>query len=181
MNVDWFEMTHGGRSLGVHEVMNLLPHRYPFLLVDRIVEIRTPKPLHSGMTDKEILSLREGSTVHAIKNVTLNEPQFTGHFPGHPIFPGVLTIEALCQTALFVTAPFLAASNNGKVPKVEVALAGADGFRFRKPIVPGDQLHLKVRLNKVIGAIWSFEGTAEVDGKLVAEGEFIAHLSVLKG
>lgn len=178
MKVDWYKMTHGQQSLGLSEVMEILPHRYPFLLVDRILEVRTPKPLTPSMSEPEIQSLRAGSLVRALKNISMNEPQFTGHFPNHPIFPGVLTIEALCQSALFVTAPFLAAVNSGTVPKVDVALAGADDFRFRKPIVPGDQLHLEVKVKKVVSTIWSFEGVAKVDGGLVAEGNFMAHLSI---
>lgn len=117
MSINWYEITRGDRQIGPHEVMQIVPHRYPFLLVDKILEIRTSKPLTPEMTEQELHSLREGTLVRAIKNITFNEPQFTGHFPNFPIFPGVLTIEAMCQAALFGTAPFWAAANGGKLQK----------------------------------------------------------------
>lgn len=181
MSINWYEITRGDQQIGPHDVMQIVPHRYPFLLIDKVLEIRTAKPLTPEMNEQEQHAAREGSIARAVKNITFNEPQFNGHFPGFPIFPGVLTIEAMCQTALFVTAPFLAAAHGGKIPKMEVVLAGIDEVRFRKPIVPGDQMFMNVKLKKSVKSLWSFEGVAEVDGKTAAEGSFMAYLNVPKG
>ena len=135
----------------IDEIMKTLPHAYPFLLVDRIVEIEP---------DKRIVG---------IKNVTYNEPFFPGHFPGRPIMPGVLIVEAMAQTAgvlAFKSMP-------GEVQK-PVYFLGIDNVRFRKPVTPGDQLRLEVEITKHRQAIWGFKGKALVDGKLVAEAELLA-------
>lgn len=164
------------REFGPDEVMKILPHRYPFLMVDRVTEVRTSRPLSTSMPAEEILEARKGSTVRAIKNVTFNEAQFQGHFPGYPIFPGVLTLESMAQTAFFVVVPFAAALNRGKLPKISVVLAGMDGVRFRRPIRPGDRMDMMITVANVRGSIWSFEGVTEVEGKKAAEGSFLAHL-----
>jgi 3-hydroxyacyl-[acyl-carrier-protein] dehydratase len=138
--------------MDIQEIQQLLPHRYPFLLVDRVVEI-VP-----------------GQKLVAFKNVTMNEPFFNGHFPGHPVMPGVLILEALAQATAI-----LAYKSEGMDPTRKVSyLMGVDGARFRKPVVPGDRLQLQVEVIRHKGAIWKTKGTALVDGVKVSEGEFLA-------
>ena len=133
--------------LGQREIRGLLPHRFPMLMVDRIVEISPDKMSAVG-----------------IKCVSANEPFFQGHFPETPIMPGVLIVEALAQCA---AALMQDVERDGKL----AMLAGVDGFRFRRPVVPGDQLRLEVRLEKLRGPIGKIRGRASVDGSPVAEGE----------
>ncbi|MCL4459603.1 MAG: 3-hydroxyacyl-ACP dehydratase FabZ [Chloroflexi bacterium] len=140
--------------LGIKEIWEALPHRYPFLLVDRIVELAP-----------------DGSRAVGIKNVTINEPFFQGHFPGYAIMPGVLIVEALAQTG--GAAVLANAEHKGKMG----VLAGIDGFRFRRPVVPGDTLRLEVTLSKVRGPIGKMHGRATVDGQVVAEGEILFALT----
>ncbi|HUL36463.1 MAG TPA: 3-hydroxyacyl-ACP dehydratase FabZ [Thermodesulfobacteriota bacterium] len=138
----------------IKEIMNILPHGYPFLLVDRIIEVEP------------------GKRIVGIKNVTYNEPFFPGHFPGRPIMPGVLIIEAMAQTAgilVFSSLP----QEQFKTP---VYFLGIDNVRFRKPVVPGDQLRLELEITKHRQSIWGFKGKALVDGNLVAEAELLAML-----
>ncbi|WNG42066.1 3-hydroxyacyl-ACP dehydratase FabZ [Archangium minus] len=138
--------------MDIMDIQGLLPHRYPFLLVDRVVEI-VP-----------------GQKLVAFKNVTMNEPFFNGHFPGHPVMPGVLILEALAQATAI-----LAYKTENMDPTQKVSyLMGVDGARFRKPVVPGDRLQLNVEVVRHKGAIWKTKGTATVDGVKVAEGEFLA-------
>jgi 3-hydroxyacyl-[acyl-carrier-protein] dehydratase len=138
--------------MDIQEIQQLLPHRYPFLLVDRVVEI-VP-----------------GQKLVAYKNVTMNEDFFNGHFPGHPVMPGVLILEALAQAMAI-----LAYKTENMDPKNMVTyLMGVDGARFRKPVVPGDRLQLNIEVIRHKGAIWKTKGTATVDGVKVAEGEFLA-------
>jgi 3-hydroxyacyl-[acyl-carrier-protein] dehydratase len=132
------------------QILEKLPHRYPFILLDRILE----------MSSQEIVGL---------KNVTINEPFFQGHFPGNPIMPGVLIIEAMAQAGgllAFKLAPDTAGNN--------VYFMGLDKVRFRKPVRPGDQLILKIKLLKQRGAVFKMKGEAFVDEQLVAEGEMLA-------
>jgi 3-hydroxyacyl-[acyl-carrier-protein] dehydratase len=136
----------------IDEILKLLPHSYPFLLVDRIVEIEPEK------------------RIVGIKNVTFNEPFFPGHFPGKPVMPGVLIIEAMAQTAgilAFKSYPGI---------KGNVFFIGIDNARFRKPVIPGDQLRMEMTLIKHRREIWMFEGEASVDGKTVAEARIMATL-----
>ncbi len=138
----------------IHEIMKILPHAYPFLLVDRILEIEPEK------------------RIVGIKNVTYNEPFFPGHFPGRPIMPGVLIVEAMAQTAgilVFSSLP----QEQFKTP---VYFLGIDNVRFRKPVIPGDQLRLELEITKHRQSIWGFKGKALVDGNLVAEAELLAML-----
>jgi 3-hydroxyacyl-[acyl-carrier-protein] dehydratase len=150
------KLTEAGTSeLGtadVARVMQLLPHRYPFLLVDRIKDM-----------------VRDESAV-GLKNVTINEPFFQGHFPKYPVMPGVLIIEALAQTA-----GALCVNNAGvtDIPQI-VYFMGIDKAKFRKPVVPGDQLHLHVRKLRSRGPVWRFYGEAKVNDQLVAEAEISA-------
>lgn len=132
------------------EIMKLLPHRYPFLLVDRIIEI-------DG----------DNSAI-GIKNVTANEPQFMGHFPGAPIMPGVLLIEGMAQTAGAICARVSGQSGN------LVYFMTIDNARFRKPVVPGDRVEFHVVKIKQRGSIWKFHCDAKVDGVLVAEADYSA-------
>lgn len=133
--------------LEAKEIQAIIPHRYPFLLIDRVLE------------------LEAGSRAVGIKNVTVNEPFFQGHFPGFPVMPGVLIVEALAQ--LGAVAVLTVPENKGKI----VFFAGIDGLRFRKQVVPGDTLRLEVKMTKVRGPIGKGEAKASVDGKTVAEGE----------
>ena len=134
------------------EIQKLLPHRYPFLLVDRVTEL-TP-----------------GQKLTGYKNVTINEPFFGGHFPGHPVMPGVLIVEALAQASAL-----LAYKSAGMDPEQKVTyLMGVDGARFRKPVIPGDRLELTVEVLKQKGPVWKTKGVASVDGQKVAEAEFLA-------
>jgi 3-hydroxyacyl-[acyl-carrier-protein] dehydratase len=139
-------------TMNILEIMKHLPHRYPFLLVDRIVEMEA------------------GARAVGIKNVTFNEPFFQGHFPGQPIMPGVLVIEALAQVA-GITA--FSAGMEGK----SVYFMSIEKAKFRRPIVPGDQLKLEVKVLQQRGNVWKFSGAATVDGKLVSEAEFTAMMT----
>ncbi|MGD8573456.1 MAG: 3-hydroxyacyl-ACP dehydratase FabZ [Gammaproteobacteria bacterium] len=138
--------------MDIHSVMKQLPHRYPFLLVDRVVEC-VP-----------------GEHLTAIKNVTINEPFFPGHFPHRPVMPGVLILEALAQAT-----GLLAFATQGSSPDENTLyyFVGIDGARFKKPVEPGDQLHLKVDLHKTRRGVWRFGARAEVDGGVVCEAELM--------
>lgn len=135
--------------MDVKEIQNFLPHRYPFLLVDRILEIEPEK--------KAV----------GIKNVTINEPFFEGHFPGNPIMPGVLIVEAMAQVAGLLA---FASGVQGDT----VYFMSIEKAKFRKPVVPGDQLRLEITRTQQRGNVWKFTGVATVDGKLVAEADFTA-------
>ena len=139
-------------ELRIAEIMRILPHRYPFLLVDRVLEVDP---------DKRIV---------AIKNVSINEPFFNGHFPGAPVMPGVLTIEAMAQTAAVLVVHTLERKAEGKL----VYFMSVDNARFRRPVFPGDCLHVHVTKQRNRGNVWKFEGRAEVGGQLMAEAIFAA-------
>ena len=140
--------------LGIEEIMKVIPHRYPFLLVDRILE------------------LEPGQRVVGLKNVTINEPFFDGHFPGHPIMPGVLIIEAMAQ----VGGMLLMGSVDVPENKV-VYFVSLDGVKWRKPVKPGDQLRFELEVMQVRGIVCKMRGVAKVDGEVVAEaGEMVAML-----
>lgn len=136
------------RTSQLNEIRRVLPHRYPFLLVDRVLEVSA-----------------DGTRAVALKNVTANEPFFQGHFPDHAIMPGVLIVEALAQAG--GAALLGPVARDGKL----AMLAGIDGFRFRRPVVPGDTLRLEVELLKLRGPVGKLHGRALVDGQVVAEGE----------
>jgi 3-hydroxyacyl-[acyl-carrier-protein] dehydratase len=138
----------------IKEIMSILPHAYPFLLVDRIVEVEP------------------GKRIVGIKNVTYNEPFFPGHFPGRPIMPGVLIVEAMAQTAGMLVFK----STDEESRKKPVFFLGMDNVKFRKPVIPGDQLRLEIEITKHRQSIWGFKGKALVDGKLAAEAELLAML-----
>jgi 3-hydroxyacyl-[acyl-carrier-protein] dehydratase len=139
-------------QMNINEIRNYLPHRYPFLLVDRVLEIKT------------------GEYLLAIKNISVNEPQFTGHFPATPIMPGVLIIEALAQA----TGILAFKSEVGKPIDGQIyMLVGVDKVRFKKMVEPGDQLHLKVEVITVKRGIWKFKCEASVEGKVVTTAELM--------
>lgn len=136
----------------IFDIKRMIPHRYPFLLVDKV-------------RDMDL-----GKSAIGIKNVTVNEPFFEGHFPTRPIMPGVLLIEALAQTAAVLVVKTVDAVDKNLL----VYFMSIEGAKFRKPVGPGDQLHLKVTALRARGKVWKFKGEAEVDGTLVAEAEFTA-------
>jgi 3-hydroxyacyl-[acyl-carrier-protein] dehydratase len=142
--------------IDINEIHGLLPHRYPFLMVDRVVE------------------LESGAKAVGIKNVTINEPFFTGHFPGNPIMPGVLIVEALAQLA------GITAFRSG-VQGDTVYFMSIEKAKFRRPVVPGDQLRLEVTVIQRRGNVWKFSGAAVVDGKVVAEADFTAMVTTREG
>lgn len=159
-------------ALNIDQVRKFLPHRSPFLLVDRVLEMH-PKGDLKNMNGSED---KLGSTVVALKNVTYNEPCFTGHFPDFSVFPGVLTLEAMAQTASFMSYPYIQ-TNPGQAERgFSVFLVGVDGVRFRKPIVPGDSVRIEAKLVKCRQSLWGFEVTAHVDGQKAAEAELLANL-----
>lgn len=149
-------------ELDIKAIMERLPHRYPMLLIDRVLE------------------MVPGKSVVAIKNVSINEPFFTGHFPHHPVMPGVLIVEAMAQAA----ALFSFSDDEGGLQcnsaKTAYYLVGVDGARFRKPVVPGDQLRLEVEAERLSRAICKYNGRALVDGQLVAEAKLMCAIRSLE-
>lgn len=139
-------------DLDIHAIMKLLPHRYPFLLLDKLTRI-VP-----------------GESAVGIKNVTINEPFFVGHFPQRPIMPGVLIVEAMAQTAAALVVHTLGEETHGKL----VYFMSVEGARFRKPVEPGAVLHLEVQKEQARRNVWRFKGEAQVDGAVVAEASFTA-------
>jgi 3-hydroxyacyl-[acyl-carrier-protein] dehydratase len=139
----------GKTYLDVTEIQEIIPHRYPFLLVDRIIELEV------------------GKRAVGIKNVTVNEPFFQGHFPGYPVMPGVLIVEALAQVG--AVAVLSMDENKGKLG----FFAGIDQFRFKEQVKPGDTLTLEVEMTRVRGSVGKGRGTAKVNDKVVAEGELM--------
>lgn len=140
-------------SLDIQAVMDILPHRYPFILVDRILEL---------VPNEKII---------ALKNVTINEPHFQGHFPGTPIMPGVLIIEAMAQAGGVLAFASLAPENKGLM-----YFMGIDKVRFRKPVLPGDQLLLELKIIKLRSKVFKMSGSATVDDKLVVEAVLMASI-----
>ena len=138
--------------LDIHAIMRQLPHRYPFLLIDRV------------------LDCKPGESLTALKNVTINEPFFPGHFPQRPVMPGVLILEAMAQAT-----GLLAFASLGSAPAKDdiYYFVGIDKARFREPVEPGDQLLFNVRVLASKRGIWKFAGTAEVDGRVAAEAELM--------
>ncbi|MGB0631544.1 MAG: 3-hydroxyacyl-ACP dehydratase FabZ [Alphaproteobacteria bacterium] len=139
-------------AIDVHRIMEMIPHRYPFLMIDRVIDI-VPDVKATG-----------------VKNVTINEPYFAGHFPERPVMPGVLIIEAMAQTAAVFVVHTLGPESEGKL----VYFMSVDGARFRKPVEPGDQLHVEVTKQRSRGNVWKFTGEAKVNGTLVAEATYAA-------
>ena len=139
-------------KMNINEVKNFLPHRYPFLLIDRVLDIEV------------------GKSLTAIKNISFNEPQFTGHFPSQPIMPGVLIIEALAQaTGILAFKSEVGRPQEGQI----YMLVGVDNARFKRVVEPGDQLKLVVEVLTVKRGIWKFKGVAYVDDKVVTSAELM--------
>jgi 3-hydroxyacyl-[acyl-carrier-protein] dehydratase len=136
----------------IARIMHAIPHRYPFLMVDRIVD------------------MVKSQSATGIKNVSINENYFQGHFPQHPVMPGVLIIEAMAQTAAVLVVESLGPTAAGKL----VYFMSIEGAKFRKPVVPGDQMHIHVVRERQRGNIWRFTAEAKVDGKVVAEATYAA-------
>lgn len=138
--------------MDIHQILKQLPHRYPILLVDRV------------------LHLEKGQRIRALKNVSINEPQFTGHFPHRPVFPGVLMLEAMAQAAAL-----LAFDTLGQTPDDQTVyyFAGIDGARFKRPVEPGDQLVMDVSLERMKAGIFKFKGVARVGEEVACEAELM--------
>ena len=143
------------KEFDVNAIKTMIPHRYPFLLVDRIIDVV------------------KGESATGIKCVTVNEPFFPGHFPAKPVMPGVLILEAMAQTAGVIAIDALGEEARGKV----VYFMGIDGAKFRKPVVPGDRLEMKLSKLRGGGAVWKFAGEAYVDGVKVAEATLTAMMA----
>lgn len=156
------EQTQGTGTLAVADVariMQAIPHRYPFLMIDRVVDV-----------------VRDQSAV-GIKNVSVNEPFFQGHFPKHPVMPGVLIIESMAQTAAVLVVETLGAGAAGKV----VYFMSIEGAKFRRPVVPGDQLRIEVRKLRNRGDVWKFHAVARVQETGVAEATYAAMIMDSQG
>ena len=147
-------------SMEIGEILEYLPHRYPFLLVDRVV------------------SCEPGKSIVALKNVSINEPYFQGHFPNYPVMPGVLIIESMAQAAAILTFH----SEKARPDKRSVYFfVGIDNARFKKPVVPGDTLRLEVAITRHVRGIWKFSAVARVGDAMVAEGELMCTVRTIKG
>jgi 3-hydroxyacyl-[acyl-carrier-protein] dehydratase len=151
-------MTETQTTANIQQIQEILPHRYPFLLVDRVTEI---DGYNSGL---------------GIKNVTMNEPHFTGHFPSEPVMPGVLILEAMAQTAGVVVGTGLDLAGKGAL----IYFMSIDGAKFRRKVVPGDVLEMRVTTTRGRpgGKVWKFKGVATVDGDMAAEAELTAMISM---
>jgi 3-hydroxyacyl-[acyl-carrier-protein] dehydratase len=139
-------------TIEIERIMQMIPHRFPFLMVDRVIDV-VP-----------------GQSAVGIKNVSINEPFFQGHFPSHPVMPGVLIVEAMAQTAGIVVIHSLGLTAEGKV----VYFMSLENAHFRKPVTPGDQLHIHVTKRAARGNVWKFSAEAKVDGKVVADAVYSA-------
>lgn len=146
--------------MDIHEVLNYLPHRYPFLLIDRIVEFK----------NKE--------SIVALKNVTMNEQFFVGHFPGRPVMPGVLMIEAMAQAGAVLAYK---STNSHPSDGTLFLFAGIDNARFRRVVEPGDQLRLEIKVVRCMREIWKLEGTAHVGEELACSAEFLCARTQQRG
>ena len=141
-----------GETVDIARIMRAIPHRYPLLMIDRVLEMKL------------------GRSAIGVKNVTMNEPFFQGHFPGHPVMPGVLIIEAMAQTAAVLVVETLGPDAAGKI----VYFMSIEGAKFRRPVVPGDQLRIHIVKERSRGSVWKFHAVARVDGVSVAEATYAA-------
>ncbi|MBT0585004.1 3-hydroxyacyl-ACP dehydratase FabZ [Alteromonas oceanisediminis] len=148
-------MANSLNPIDIQEILDLLPHRYPFLLIDRVTDITL------------------GQSIKAYKNITFNEPCFTGHFPGRPIFPGVLILEAMAQAA-----GVLGFKTKGNTDQLYL-YAGIDKARFKRPVIPGDRLDFDVQLVKERRGIWKFSGVGSVDGEEACAAEFMCAMRAM--
>jgi 3-hydroxyacyl-[acyl-carrier-protein] dehydratase len=145
-------------SMDIHQILRQLPHRYPILLVDRVLEIE------------------KGKKIRALKNISINEPFFTGHFPHRPVMPGVLMLEALAQAAALLAFDTLGVTPDDKTVYY---FAGIDGARFKRPVEPGDQLILEVELLRMKAGIFKFGARALVDGEVATEAELMCTMRAI--
>lgn len=157
--------------LDQQKIMEFLPHRYPFLLVDRVLDISGPGDLES-----DDLKDKKGVKVVALKNVTMNEPFFQGHFPGVPVMPGVLLVEAMAQVASFSMYPYAIQQIRSVGEAFQCVLVGVNEARFRAPVTPGDTLVIKTEVVTCRKFLWSFKAEIFVEDKLVAEAGLLANL-----
>ena len=139
-------------TVDIRRILQMIPHRYPMLMVDRVTDLQLDR------------------SATGIKNVSINEPFFQGHFPAEPVMPGVLIVEAMAQTAAVLVVATFGAESEGKL----VYFMSIDGVRFRRPVLPGDRLELHVKKAQSRGNVWKFDGKAVVDGKVAAEATFAA-------
>ncbi len=146
-------------KMNIHEILEHLPHRYPFILVDKV------------------LSLNLGKEITAVKNVTVNEPFFPGHFPYHPVMPGVLIVEAMARAAALLSFKTMDTKPN---EESVYYFAGIDNARFKKPVGPGDQIILNVKIDRILKGIWKYKGVATVDNDIVAEASMMCILKEIK-
>jgi len=144
--------------MDIHEILKKLPHRYPFLLVDRVLEVEP------------------GKRIKALKSVTINEPFFIGHFPHRPVMPGVLMLEAMAQTAALLS---FAAEGSAPDSKSVIYFAGIDGARFKRPVEPGDQLVMDVSLERARAGIYKFKGIARVGEEVACEAELMCTMRTI--
>ena len=144
--------------MDIHQILKQLPHRYPFLLVDRVLEIE------------------KGVRIKALKNVSINEPYFVGHFPHHPVMPGVLILEALAQAAALLAFDAL---GNAPDDQSVYYFAGIDGARFKRPVEPGDQLILDVELDRMRAGVFKFNAKAYVGGELATEAQLMCTVKAI--
>lgn len=145
-------------TMDIHQIMKKLPHRYPILLVDRVLDIELHK------------------SIRAVKNITFNEPIFTGHFPRRPVFPGVLILEALAQTSALLS---FTSMGEQLTDDMVVYFAGIDGARFKRPVEPGDQLVMDVTLERMKAGIFKFKAVARVAGELACEAELMCTMRTI--
>jgi len=162
--------------LDIEKVRGFLPHRAPFLLVDRILEIHPKGDLdHFDVANG---ADKVGTRVVGLKNFTYNEPFIPGHFPNYSIVPGVLQIEMMAQVASFALYPFIESRLSELSGKFQTILVGVDGARFRKPVIPGDSMRVEAELTKCRGRMWGFQAAGFVEGQKVVEAELLANLSM---
>jgi len=145
-------------SMDIHEILDHLPHRYPFVLIDRVI------------------SMELGKEITALKNVSINEPFFPGHFPHHPVMPGVLIVEAMAQAAAILSFKTMGAK---PTDDSVYYFAGIDSARFKKPVSPGDQVILNVKIDRILKGIWKYTGVARVDS-VVAEASMMCILKTIE-
>ncbi|MFD0913022.1 3-hydroxyacyl-ACP dehydratase FabZ [Methylophilus luteus] len=146
-------------SMDIHEILEHLPHRYPFVLVDRV------------------LSMELGKEIVAVKNVSVNEPYFPGHFPYHPVMPGVLIVEAMAQAAALLSFKTM---NTKPTNDSVYYFAGIDNVRFKKPVSPGDQIILHVKIDRILKGIWKYNAVARVADEVVAEASMMCILKAIE-
>ena len=165
-------MSENRYRLNIDQVRRYLPHRQPFLMVDRVLEIHPA----GDVNDMVFGPTKVGTKVVAIKNITYNEPIFQGHFPSFSIFPGVMIVETMAQVSSFSIYPYVEKDIDKVARDFQCILVGVDGARFRRPVIPGDTLKVTTEVVKCRGKLWAFKAEATVDGERVAEAELLANL-----